>query len=283
MRSSLHCAVTLAAASLLSSALLTAQVGTVIGTFPTPAGVIPAGLGADTNGNLMLTGTGANKVVAFLDSLGRREFDSNGDNVLDQVDLAAFRLARNGGPYTADSPAAVFDFDQDGDVDTDDLNVFRTVYEADCNNNGINDLEDVLSGAFADSNGNLIPDVCEFCQPDLGMAGGGTLALSVCGDSLTGPASLATLEVIGAAPSMPVLLIGAFTSAPYQIVPGEFLVPEEAAVLFVIIDSADVTGRLRAPLFASGTMPTYTFVVQAAAFPAGNLDLSNALSLTVTL
>ncbi|MBL8730656.1 MAG: hypothetical protein JNM25_19720 [Planctomycetes bacterium] len=223
------------------------------------------------------------KVVAFLDSLGRREFDSNGDNVLDQVDLAAFRLARNGGPYTADSPAAVFDFDQDGDVDTDDLNVFRTVYEADCNNNGINDLEDVLSGAFADSNGNLIPDVCEFCQPDLGMAGGGTLALSVCGDSLTGPASLATLEVIGAAPSMPVLLIGAFTSAPYQIVPGEFLVPEEAAVLFVIIDSADVTGRLRAPLFASGTMPTYTFVVQAAAFPAGNLDLSNALSLTVTL
>lgn len=70
MRSSLHCAVTLAAASLLSSALLTAQVGTVIGTFPTPAGVIPAGLGADTNGNLMLTGTGANKVVAFLDSTG---------------------------------------------------------------------------------------------------------------------------------------------------------------------------------------------------------------------
>jgi hypothetical protein len=223
------------------------------------------------------------KVVAFLDSLGRREFDVNGDNVLNQVDLAAFRLARNGGPYTANSPEAVFDFDQDGDVDTNDLNVFRTVYEADCNNNGTNDLEDVLSGAFADSNGNLIPDACEFCQPNLGMAGGGTLAMSICGDDLTGPASVATLEVTGAAPSLPVLLIGAFTSAPYQIVPNEFLVPEEAAVLFVIVDSADVTGRLRAPLFAFGNMPTYTFVLQAAAFPAGSLDLSNALSLTVKL
>lgn len=223
------------------------------------------------------------KVVAFLDSLGRREFDSNGDNALDQVDLAAFRLARNGGPYTANSPEAVFDFDQDGDVDTNDLNVFRTVYEADCNNNGTNDLEDVLSGAFADSNGNLIPDRCEFCQPDLGLGGGGTLTATICGDDLTSGSATATLEVLGAVPSMPVLILGAFTQAPYQIVPGEFLVPEESAVLFVVFENADPTGRLRLPLFGFDNGPTYTFVVQMAAFPAGNLDLSNALSLTVKL
>lgn len=223
------------------------------------------------------------KVVAFLDSLGRREFDSNGDDVLDQVDLAAFRLARNGGPYTANSPEAVFDFDQDGDVDTADLNVFRTVYEGDCNVNGTNDLEDVLSGAFADSNGNLIPDGCEFCQPDLGQAGAGVLSASICGDDLTNGAAAATLEVVGAEPNMPVLLIGSFASAPTLVAPGEFLVPDMASILFVLSADADPTGRLRAPLFGFDNGPTYTFVIQMAAFPAGSLDMSNALSLTVKL
>ena len=83
--------------------------------------------------------------------------------------------------------------------------------------------------------------------------------------------------------SDPVLILGAFTQAPYQIVPGEFLVPEESAVLFVVFENADPTGRLRLPLFGFDNGPTYTFVVQMAAFPAGNLDLSNALSLTVKL
>ena len=71
------------------------------------------------------------KVVAFLDSLGRTEFDSNGDNVLDQIDLAAFVAAQGGGPYTADDPEAVFDIDQNGFVDQIDLDAFVLVYEVD--------------------------------------------------------------------------------------------------------------------------------------------------------
>jgi CxxC motif-containing protein (DUF1111 family) len=221
------------------------------------------------------------KVVAFLDSLGRAEFDANGDNVRDRTDLAAFRLARNGGPYTPDSPEAVFDFDQDGDVDTVDLDAFRLVYEEDCNNNGINDLEDVLSGAVADANGNLVPDSCEFCQPDLGYAGGGTLAISLCGDDLTTANSVATWELSGAPPSSPVLVAFSFGASPYQYVPGEFLVPTEPFLFLVDFLVSDPTGRLRVPLFGTANTPTFTFFIQAAAFNGSNIDLSNALAMTV--
>ena len=114
-------------------------------------------------------------VVAFLDSLGRAEFDWNGDDVLDETDLAAFVAAMGAGPYTADDPEAVFDINQDGVVDILDRDAFALVYEVDCNNNGVNDLADVVSGGFDDVNGNLIPDGCEHCQTDLGFAGAGTL------------------------------------------------------------------------------------------------------------
>ncbi|MBX3464231.1 MAG: hypothetical protein KF830_13750 [Planctomycetes bacterium] len=221
------------------------------------------------------------KVVAFLDSLGRAEFDWNGDGVRNRLDLAAFRLARNGGPYTADSPEAVFDFDQDGDVDAADLAAFRLVYEEDCNGNGINDLEDVLSGTLADANGNLIPDLCEFCQPNLGFEGGGTLAITLCGDDLTTPNSVATWELTGALPNAPVLVAFSFTASPYQFVPGEYLVPTEPLLFLVDFLVSDATGGLRIPLYGTGNTPTLTFVIQAATFDGNNLDLSNALAFTV--
>ncbi len=69
MRSFLRSAAPIAA-SLLIAAAAQAQVGSVIGTFSTPSGLIPAGLGADINGNLLMTGTGANRAVVFLDSTG---------------------------------------------------------------------------------------------------------------------------------------------------------------------------------------------------------------------
>jgi hypothetical protein len=151
------------------------------------------------------------KVLAFLDSLGRAEFDSNGDDVRDQIDLAAFLQAKGGGPYTADSPEAVFDFDQDGDVDNADQNAFRLVYEDDCNGNGINDLEDVLGGGAPDANHNLIPDACETCQPDIGLMGPGTAKLSVCGGDLS-LGNQATLSIVGTPPSAPTLFLATFVN-----------------------------------------------------------------------
>lgn len=223
-----------------------------------------------------LSATDQNKVVAFLDSLGRAEFDSNGDGVRDQIDLAAFRLARNGGPYTADSPEAVFDFDQDGDVDTADLNAFALVYEGDCNNNGINDLQEILSGAAVDSNGNLIPDSCEFCQTDLGFAGGGTLRLSICGDVMTNAMSISTFEISGAPPNSPIFVAFSPTASPFQYVPGEFLVPTLPLTFLVDFLVSDANGRFRIGFWGGGGAIVH-WIIQAASFPGTSIDLSNAV------
>jgi hypothetical protein len=64
-------------------------------------------------------------LLAFLDSLGRLEFDFEGNNNVDALDW--FFLENAGaftGPgsfFTPDSPAAVADFDQDGDFDLKDF------------------------------------------------------------------------------------------------------------------------------------------------------------------
>ena len=65
-------------------------------------------------------------IVAFLDSLGRAEFDHDGDNDVDFDDLAAFEACRTGPGsfYTADDPCSISDADADGDVDDDDLENF---------------------------------------------------------------------------------------------------------------------------------------------------------------
>lgn len=222
------------------------------------------------------------KVIAFLDSLGRAEFDINGDNVRDQVDLAAFRIARTGGPYTANSPEAVFDFDQDGDVDATDLANFALVYEVDCNANGTNDLQDVLSGVAADANGNLIPDECEFCQTDLGFAGGGSLRMRICGDPLTVSNGLATFEVYGAPPSSLVLVAFSPTANPFIYSPGETLVPALPFTFLVDFVFSDANGRLRVP-FYGGAGPVLHWVIQSATLPGSSIDLSNAVDLAVGL
>lgn len=220
-------------------------------------------------------------VVAFLDSLGRAEFDSNGDNVLDRIDLAAFRLAQAGGPFTADDPEAIFDINADGWVDTFDLNAFATVYEEDCNNNGSNDLADVLTGGHDDVNNNLVPDECEFCQTDLGFAGAGSLTLNICGDDLTTASSVASFQLTdGPANAMLLLAIG-MAANPVLITSTEYLVPIQPLNALVQGFMTDAQGELRLPLFGGGLLPTSTWIFQAAAFDGVSFDLSNALEVEV--
>jgi CxxC motif-containing protein (DUF1111 family) len=222
------------------------------------------------------------KVVAFLDSLGRAEFDSNGDNVRDQVDLAAFRAAHAlGGPFAADAPQAVFDFDQDGFVDQVDLQAFALVYEVDCNGNSTNDLADVLAGTSADSNQNLVPDECETCQQDLGHAGAGTLTLRVCGDALTQAGSRGTLELSGGPANGPLLVAIGVAANPHPVTATEILVPLEPLAALVEGFVLDGSGRLRVPVYGGGNLPQWTWVFQAATFTGSAFDLSNALSVVV--
>lgn len=109
------------------------------------------------------------QLIAFLDSLGRVEFDVNLDLGVTAIDFENF-LACFTGPgsfYTADDPCAIHDIDQDGDVDLDDFDSFLLVYLDpldDCDGSGEIDLRELLTGAVADCNGNLIPDSCDIAD-----------------------------------------------------------------------------------------------------------------------
>ncbi len=221
------------------------------------------------------------RIVAFLDSLGRREFDGNGDGELDHDDWVMFVSAR-GGSVTPDDPRAVFDFDQDGDVDNDDYDVFATVYEEDCNGNLVSDLLDIQNGTSTDVNFNGRPDECEHCQTDLGQGGGGTAALSICGDDLTTASSRAALRITGAAPGATVVFVAALTQNPWEIVPGEFVVPTVPAPVAVFVGSADGSGAFFQLVGGNAGGTAVTWVFQAGTLDAGVLDMTNALAVELS-
>ena len=119
-----------------------------------------------------LSGADKTALIAFLDSLGRIEFDGDGDGVIDIVDFLSFADCMGNGPYTADDPCAVHDLDQDGDVDLDDFDGFLLAYDGDledCNNNGTPDFVDILTGASPDLNGDGQADDC--CPGDFDNSG----------------------------------------------------------------------------------------------------------------
>lgn len=113
-----------------------------------------------------LTQAQKDAVVAFLDSLGRAEFDLDGDNDIDAADLHLLADCYSGPGtfYTPDDHCSIADPDQDGDVDDDDVALFLTVYtgpQGDCNGNAVEDALDVLTGTSKDCNFNGAPDECD--------------------------------------------------------------------------------------------------------------------------
>ncbi|HEX6811373.1 MAG TPA: di-heme oxidoredictase family protein [Planctomycetota bacterium] len=221
------------------------------------------------------------KVVAFLDSLGRAEFDWDGDNLRGRPDLAAFLVAKNGGPYTPNSPEAVFDFNQDGWVDQTDFNAFVQVYEEDCNSNNTNDLLDVVNNTSGDANQNWVPDECEHCQPNLGFAGAGTFTMQMCGDQLSTNFSRGTFQLRGGPPNGPCLIAIGFAPNPYLITPTEYLVPLEPLAALITLFTLDNNGEFRTTILGTGNIPLTTWVFQAATFTGSAYDLTNALSVSV--
>jgi hypothetical protein len=122
-----------------------------------------------------LSSTDRDLVLRFFDSLGRIEFDADGDDDVERDDFVAFADCFFGaGPYDADHPCAVSDVDQDTDVDAGDYAVFLLAYTGpreDCNDNGELDLTDIIEGTSLDVNRNGIPDECEPCLADVDGSG----------------------------------------------------------------------------------------------------------------
>lgn len=224
------------------------------------------------------------KVVAFLDSLGRAEFDADGDNDVDYTDLQGFLAAEAASVTTTFSPddtEAVFDIDQDGDVDQADFAHFITVYEDDCNQNGVNDLTDILVNQTSfDANGNLIPDECETCQPSLGYAGPGNLSFAICGDDLNFPGSVASAVISGASPGNHVFVVISTYALPRPFASGT-LVPGLPFVAILPWFVADTNGQV-VEFIASGGPPT-SLTLQAATINPQSfaVEFSNALQMNI--
>jgi CxxC motif-containing protein (DUF1111 family) len=104
-------------------------------------------------------------LIAFLDSLGKSEFDADGDDVIDESDFVAFLGCYSAlTTYTPDDACAVSDIAQDGDVDDEDYALFLQAFDGplpDCDGNGEMDFNELIDGVGADCNANGILDACD--------------------------------------------------------------------------------------------------------------------------
>ena len=102
-------------------------------------------------------------LVDFLDSLGRREFDLDGDGEITGGDYGILSGYLGRTDISPDEPGAVADVNANGAIDGDEwayLAQFAGAVE-DCNQNGIDDFAEIANGTSLDSDSNGIPDECD--------------------------------------------------------------------------------------------------------------------------
>jgi formylglycine-generating enzyme required for sulfatase activity/CxxC motif-containing protein (DUF1111 family)/subtilisin-like proprotein convertase family protein len=162
---------------------------------------------ASRNAYAALSAADKAKVIAFLDSLGRDDYDVDGDGLLTNLDLGIIVAHAADASVTPDEAWAVADLDQDGQIESDEVNGLRSLLgvPADCNQNGLADWSEIATGATNDQNGNGVPDECDQSNctarvkrvtgtggaiPD---AGGGSLSRSI---SVTAPAGNPSIQSI---------------------------------------------------------------------------------------
>ncbi|MSR44699.1 MAG: hypothetical protein EXS15_04985 [Phycisphaerales bacterium] len=117
-----------------------------------------------------LSGIDKTRVIKFLDSLGRAEFDFDADNIIDILDFFALRTCLAQGTTNPDDDCAIADIDQNGVVNAIDVDMFVAAWDGevlDCNDNGVADLRDIALGTSQDSNEDGVPDECVACRADL--------------------------------------------------------------------------------------------------------------------
>ncbi|MCE2884631.1 MAG: hypothetical protein LW806_07015 [Planctomycetaceae bacterium] len=151
------------------------------------------------------------KLVAFLDSLGRDEFDIDGDRNITMDDFTTF-VNCQGSTFNADSPCAIGDIDQNGVINLADMQGFLLAAQRDgidtsldCDNDGTVDLVEIFNGS-PDRNLDGVPDDCAPCVADFDgdgavlasdlaalLGGWGSPSFDLDGDGITGAGDLATL------------------------------------------------------------------------------------------
>lgn len=119
---------------------------------------------ASANAYFGLSAANKTALIAFLESLGRPDFDQDSNLMVDAADFNAFRACYSGPQgYSPDHPCAISDVDQNRLVDGQDAQTFVTAWPGainDCQCNGTNDLLEILNGTAEDGNLDAIPDLC---------------------------------------------------------------------------------------------------------------------------
>ena len=102
-------------------------------------------------------------LLRFLGSLGRDEFDVDGNGVIESVDYAMLVARGSDAGVSREEDAAAADIDADGAINPDEMALLASMLgiDTDCNQNGILDHVEIRSGASLDSNGNGVPDECD--------------------------------------------------------------------------------------------------------------------------
>ena len=103
------------------------------------------------------------RLLAFLGSLGRDEFDIDGNGSIESADYALLVARGSDTGVTRDEDAAAADIDADGAIDPDELALLASMLgiDTDCNQNGVLDHVEIRAGSSLDANGNGVPDECD--------------------------------------------------------------------------------------------------------------------------
>ena len=103
------------------------------------------------------------KLIGFLDSLGRDEFDIDGNGEIDADDYGLLVSCSGNQNIGADDPCAVADINGNHQIDADERQFLATKLriDTDCNQNRVADNLDILSGLSEDLNANGVPDECD--------------------------------------------------------------------------------------------------------------------------
>ena len=105
------------------------------------------------------------QLVAFLDSLGRDDYDANGDGVVDGRDLAIIAPRALTPGVHPDDPWAVADLDGNGTIDAGEMDQLQTLVTgggvaSDCNGNSDKDWRDIALARSLDADLDGVPDEC---------------------------------------------------------------------------------------------------------------------------
>lgn len=112
---------------------------------------------ASAQAYLALTPTEQEQIIAFLDSLGRREFDLDGNGIVDDADVLLIDdCVASGGPFTPDDLCAIADVDQDGFIGVSDLALLNVALGVVDQNDEDEDADDDEGGSDGSLRNSLI-------------------------------------------------------------------------------------------------------------------------------